>query len=252
MKQRLLFLCTGNSARSQLAEAIFRDLCGSHFIVESAGTSPSEIDPRVFQVLKQHNITSAGLVSKSVALRQEQHFDFVITLCDSANNECTLFTDSQALMHWDLVDPKPLKGIQPFIDTFDALHKRIALFLMLNGKTSTDKVSPVELFKIMSDPLRLKVLMLIEDEKALSVSDLVKVLEVSQPKVSRHLALLREVGLLKVQKQGLWVFYGLSDQLPIWISHTLATVRNGNPNIINHEKIKLQQIANRKRLTLTK
>jgi protein-tyrosine-phosphatase/DNA-binding transcriptional ArsR family regulator len=248
MKQRLLFLCTGNSARSQLAEAIFRDLCGESFIIESAGTAPSEIDPRVYELLERHNISSVGLVSKSATQLEKHQFDYVITLCDSANNECQLFTDSQALIHWDLPDPKPLVGMQPFIDTFNALQKRIALFLMLNGKASTDKFSPVELFKIMSDPLRLKVLMLIEDEKALSVSDLVNVLEVSQPKVSRHLALLREVRLLKIQKQGLWVFYSLSDQLPTWIQHTLTTVRNGNPSMINHEKIKLQQIPDRKRI----
>ncbi|MEH6453280.1 MAG: metalloregulator ArsR/SmtB family transcription factor, partial [Psychromonas sp.] len=214
------------------------------------GTSPSEIDPRVFELLQQHNISSTGLVSISAAQLEHQQFDFVITLCDSANNECQLFSDSQALIHWDLPDPKPLMGMQPFVDTFDALQQRIELFLMLNGKTSSDKFNPVELFKIMSDPLRLKVLMLIEDEKALSVSDLVKVLEVSQPKVSRHLALLREVGLLKIQKQGLWVFYSLSDQLPTWIKHTLATVRNGNASMINNEKIKLQQIPDRKKMSL--
>jgi protein-tyrosine-phosphatase/DNA-binding transcriptional ArsR family regulator len=250
MKQRLLFLCTGNSARSQLAEAIFRDLCADSFTVESAGTAPSEIDPRIFELLEQHNISSTGLVSQSAAQFEHQQFDYVITLCDSANNECQLFSDSQALIHWDLPDPKPLIGMQPFVDTFNVLNERITLFLMLNTQTSMDKFNPVELFKIMSDPLRLKVLMLIEDEKALSVSDLVNVLEVSQPKVSRHLALLREVGLLTIQKQGLWVFYSLSDQLPTWIKHTLTTVRNGNPSMINHEKITLQKITNRKKLLI--
>ncbi|WP_019613379.1 metalloregulator ArsR/SmtB family transcription factor [Psychromonas ossibalaenae] len=246
MKKRLLFLCTGNSARSQLAEALFRHLCNDSFIVASAGTAPSEIDPRVFEVLKANAVGSQGLKSQSVEQLQYEHFDYVITLCDKANHECALFSDSQALIHWDFSDPKYLPGIQPFIDTFNGLKARISLFLMLNGQEAADPFGPVELFKIMSDPLRLKVLMLIEDEQSLSVGDLVNVLEVSQPKVSRHLALLRDGGILQVKKQGLWVFYSLSEHLPAWIRHTLATVRNGNPGIINREKIKLHQIADRK------
>lgn len=248
--KRILFLCTGNSARSQLAEALMRHMAGSRYEVLSAGMKPETVDPRVYQVLSERGINSDHLQSLSAQELQHQHFDFVITLCDKASNECALFADSEALLHWDFKDPKPLSGHQPFRDTLEGLEHRIALFLMLNGADQENIMGPVELFKIMSDPLRLKILMLIEDEKALSVSDLVDVLDVSQPKVSRHLALLRDGGVLDTQREGLWVFYHFSDQLPIWVRHTLATVRNGNSAMINQEKLKLSLLKERKKPTL--
>ncbi len=247
VKKRILFLCTGNSARSQLAEAMMRHMAGDSFDVQSAGMKPEEVDPRVYQVLEEHGINSDNLHSQSALDLEDQHFDVVITLCDKASNECALFSDSDALIHWDFKDPKPHKGAQGFRDTFDGLKSRIALFLMLNGEEPSDVLGPVELFKIMSDPLRLRILMLIEDEKALTVGDLTKVLEVSQPKVSRHLALLRDGGVLQDQREGLWVFYRLSDALPVWVRHTLATVRNGNPGMINEEKLKISQLTDRKK-----
>ncbi|MCW8327684.1 metalloregulator ArsR/SmtB family transcription factor [Photobacterium sp. SDRW27] len=247
MKKRILFLCTGNSARSQLAEALMRHMAGEHYQVVSAGMKPEGVDPRVYQVLEQHGVCADNLHSISAAELHEQHFDVVITLCDRASNECALFSDSDALIHWDFKDPKSMEGIEGFEEAFEGLQARIALFLMLNGEEQSDVVGPVELFKIMSDPLRLRILMLIEDELALTVGDLTKVLEVSQPKVSRHLALLRDGGVLQDQREGLWIFYRLADQLPVWIRHTLATVRNGNPGLINKEKLKLSQIKDRKK-----
>lgn len=247
MKKSILFLCTGNSARSQLAEALMRHMAGEQYQVMSAGMKPEEVDPRVYQVLAKEGICADNLHSISAAELQDRHFDIVITLCDRASNECALFSDSDALMHWDFKDPKPIEGVEGFQETFEGLKARIALFLLLNGKEQNDVVGPVELFKIMSDPLRLRILMLIEDEKALTVGDLTKVLDVSQPKVSRHLALLRDGGVLQDQREGLWIFYRLADQLPAWIRHTLATVRNGNPGMINQEKLKLSQIKDRKK-----
>lgn len=248
MTQRVLFLCTGNSARSQLAEAIFRHLTGDNFIVQSAGTQPSEIDPRVFTVLEEKSIDANQLTNTRLDEVKDVHFDYVITLCDKANQECALFSDTNALLHWDLVDPKPIKGKQVFIDTFNDLKDRIALFVMLNEIPSDKIVSAIELFKIMSDPLRLKILMLLEDETALTVSDMTTVLDASQPKVSRHLALLRDGGILQDKRQGLWIFYQFAEQLPVWVKHVLTTVRNGNPTIINQEKLALNALANRKRL----
>lgn len=245
--KRILFLCTGNSARSQLAEALMRHLGGEQYAVFSAGMKPETVDPRVYEVLAERGINSENLHSLSAADLQDQHFDFVITLCDKASNECALFADSDALLHWDFLDPKPQAGLQPFRDTLFGLEQRIALFMMLNGDAQDSIMGPVELFKIMSDPLRLRILMLLEDEPALTVGDLVEVLGESQPKVSRHLALLRDGGVLETQREGLWIFYRLSSQLPCWVRHTLATVRNGQPGIINQEKIALSQLAERKK-----
>lgn len=245
--KRILFLCTGNSARSQLAEAMMRHMAGESYEVFSAGTKPESVDPRVYEVLAERGIAADNLQSLSALDLQDQHFDTVITLCDKASNECALFADSDALLHWDFKDPKPQAGVAPFREVCDGLQQRIALFLMLNGEEQTCVMGPVELFKIMSDPLRLRILMLIEDEKALTVGDLVSVLEMSQPKVSRHLALLRDGGVLDTQREGQWIFYHFSDALPSWVKHTLATVRNGNPGMINQEKLKLSRLSERKK-----
>ncbi|GAL08633.1 arsenate reductase [Photobacterium aphoticum] len=113
----------------------------------------------------------------------------MITLCDKASNECALFADSDALLHWDFLDPKPQAGLKPFRDTLAGLEQRIALFMMLNGDAQDSIMGPVELFKIMSDPLRLRILMLLEDEPALTVGDLVEVLGESSLKsldISRY------------------------------------------------------------------
>jgi arsenate reductase len=241
MKKRVLFLCTGNSARSQLAEALFNHMCGSDFEAMSAGVHPSTIDPRVFDILQADDVDSSGLQSKSSEDYAAEHFDFVITLCDNAKDECAVFEDADAQIHWDFFDPKPLAGLKPFRTVTEGLKDRIALFLLLNGHEAENTVVPTALFKVMSDPLRLKILMLLEDEKALTVSELTKALEVSQPKVSRHLALLRDGGFLLDRREGLWIFYRLADHLPIWIRHTLETVRNGNPAIINQEKRNLKE-----------
>lgn len=240
MKKQVLFLCTGNSARSQLAEAIFNHMAGDRFHADSAGVHPSEVDPRVFEVLDGQNITSEGLRSKDYAEVESNHYDFVITLCDNAKDECVIFEQDVDQLHWNLVDPKPLEGVKPFKNTAKELIERISLFLLLNSEENNTHVDPSSFFKLMSDPLRLKILMLLEDEQDLTVTDLKNALNESQPKVSRHLALLRDTTFLKDTRQGLWIHYRLSPSLPMWIKHLLQTVRFGNPGIINVEKSRLK------------
>ena len=251
MKKRLLFLCTGNSARSQLAEALFNHMSGDNFEAISAGVNPGEVDPRVFEILGQDGVDSSGLESKSSEAFASEHFDFVITLCDNAKDECVVFEDADAQIHWDFFDPKQMEGVEPFRKVAEGLKDRIALFLLLNGHEAENTVAPTMLFKVMSDPLRLKILMLLEDEKILTVSDLTTALGESQPKVSRHLALLRDGGFLQDQREGLWIFYRLADHLPTWIRHTLETVRNGNPAIINQEKMNLKLSDKRKKMSIS-
>lgn len=249
MKKRILFLCTGNSARSQLAEALFNHLADDRFEAVSAGTEPCEVDPRVHAVLSAQGIVSDQLSSKAIAQFSDQTFDFVITLCDMARDECGLFAGTPAQIHWDFPDPKMREGIAPFQQVYTGLEQRISLFLLLNGQSAEDVMVPTMLFKVMSDPLRLKILMLLEDEQVLSVSDLTLATGESQPKVSRHLALLRDGGFLRDERDGLWIFYRLSEQLPKWIRYTLEIVRNGNPAIINSEKARLKSAGRKRRYT---
>ncbi|REG82910.1 metalloregulator ArsR/SmtB family transcription factor [Marinomonas pollencensis] len=240
MTKLLLFLCTGNSARSQLAEAIFNHLSKGNIRAISAGVSPTEIDERVYDALQEQGVNGEGLYAKSYQSIANQKFDYVVTLCDAAKDECVFFEEDIAQLHWDFVDPKPLQGIEPFHKAVAGLIERITLFLMLNNGLDEQSVDPSLLFKLMSDPTRLKMLMLLEDESMLTVSDLVIALAESQPKVSRHLAVLRDSSFLKATKNGLWVRYQVSNDLPIWIRHLLQTVRTGNPSIINAEKARLK------------
>jgi arsenate reductase len=242
----LLFLCTGNSARSQLAEALFRHLADDSFRVFSAGTQPQGIDERVYQVLDSLGIPSTGLTSQSIEDLKVDHFDCVITLCDNAKNECAHYPDSEALIHWDLEDPKGELGIAPFEKTAEKLQEHILLFLKLNRPGVIHKgTDPADFFKILSDTTRLRILMLIEDEQELCVSDLTEALQESQPKISRHLAQMRSLKILKIRRQAQQIFYRLSDELPDWMKLVLATTRNGQPNVINQEKIRLKAHSTR-------
>ncbi len=242
----VLFLCTGNSARSQLAEALFRHIAGDRFETYSAGTQPQTIDPRVFQVLDEQGIDAAGLQSKTVETLSVYPFDYVITLCDNAKDECARYPDSSALMHWNLPDPRPQEGIEPFRQTFAKLEEFIHLFLKLNAPDDVAfPDSPSTFFKILSDNTRLRILMLIEDEKELCVSELSGALNEIQPKISRHLAQMRAMRILSVRRQGQSAYYHLSGDLPAWINMVLATVRQGNPDFINNEKIRLKAMLNR-------
>ncbi|MDG3087662.1 metalloregulator ArsR/SmtB family transcription factor [Vibrio hannami] len=246
MVRKILFLCTGNSARSQLAEGLFNRMAKGNFTAASAGTRPDEVDPRVVEVLTEHGIDASALRSKSTQEFEGQTFDFVITLCERAKDECGVFDEQGDQIHWDFADPRDATGKEAFEEVYRGLEERISLFLLLNGHQVEGVFAPTAFFKVMSDPLRLKIIMLLEDETVLSVSDLTEALGESQPKVSRHLALLRDSGFLQDERDGLWIFYRLSDHLPLWIKHTLQTVRNGNPGIINHEKHQLK-LAERKR-----
>jgi protein-tyrosine-phosphatase/DNA-binding transcriptional ArsR family regulator len=101
---RLLFVCTGNSARSQLAEAIARDLAGGAAAVFSAGPRPAGVHPMTLTVLKELGLPADNLRSKSID-EVGVRFDFVITLCDVAREDCPPFPSHADVIHWSLPDP---------------------------------------------------------------------------------------------------------------------------------------------------
>jgi len=241
----VLFLCTGNSARSQLAEAMLRHLGGDKFEAFSAGTDPQPIDERVFQVLTRQGVSSEGLTSKGIEALPRSEFDFVITLCDKANQECPPLSGGGAMIHWDFADPRPQSGIKPFEHTLYALTERLRLFVQVNSHHQQPQLQPTELFKALSDPTRLRILMLLEDERELCVCELTEALAESQPKISRHLAQLRDQQILADRRQGQWIFYQLADTLPDWARQVLATTRSGNGAQINSEKARLKAMGDR-------
>ena len=109
MKRRVLFLCTGNSARSQMAEALLRDLAGDQFEALSAGVAPTSLNPLAVEVMKEIGIDISGQRSKDVAEFLGQKMDCVVTVCDHARQVCPVFPAEQCL-HWSLPDPAAFLG----------------------------------------------------------------------------------------------------------------------------------------------
>lgn len=109
---RVLFLCTGNSARSQMAEALLRRHGGSGFEVASAGTSPRGVHPLTVRALAEVGVDASGARSKSIAEFLGQEFDWVVTVCDRARDACPTFPGPGGREHWGLDDPADAGGTE--------------------------------------------------------------------------------------------------------------------------------------------
>jgi arsenate reductase (thioredoxin) len=109
-KKRVLILCTGNSARSQMAEGLLRHDAGETFDIESAGTKPGFVRPEAIAVMKELGIDISGHRSKNVDEFHGQQFDYVITVCDNARESCPVFFGAAQRLHRDFEDPAALTG----------------------------------------------------------------------------------------------------------------------------------------------
>jgi len=107
-KKRVLILCTGNSARSQMAEGILRHDGGKDFEVFSAGTNPSHVRAEAIRAMKEIDIDISGQYSKSVDEFVGQDFDYIITVCDNAKESCPVFPGKAKRIHQSFEDPPPL------------------------------------------------------------------------------------------------------------------------------------------------
>jgi arsenate reductase len=131
---RVLFLCTGNSARSIIAEAVLRELGGDAFDVSSAGTQPKGVNPHTVQVLAEHAIDVAGAQSRHVDAFTGEQFDYVITVCDDAAERCPVFPGQTQRMHWSFADPAAIQGsadekLAAFRETVRAVRERVTAFV---------------------------------------------------------------------------------------------------------------------------
>ena len=107
---RVLFVCTGNSARSVMAEALLRQHGGDTFDVYSAGTQPKGINPLTLRVLADAGIDASWARSKSVDEFRGQSFDYVVTVCDEARQVCPVFPGVHESLHWGYEDPADAQG----------------------------------------------------------------------------------------------------------------------------------------------
>jgi arsenate reductase len=106
----VIFICTGNSARSQMAEAILRNEAGSQFDVVSAGVTPRPVNPLTIQALANVGIDIGEAKAKPVGMFLGRRFDYVITLCDRARLTCPVFPGGRETLHWGLDDPTAVEG----------------------------------------------------------------------------------------------------------------------------------------------
>jgi arsenate reductase (thioredoxin) len=140
---RVLFVCTGNSARSIMAEALLRRHGGNRFEVHSAGTDPRGINPLTLRVLDEAGIDASWARSKSVNEFLGQPFDYVITVCDQARQVCPVFPGVHESLHWGYEDPAEATGtdqerLAVFRRVFIAMGERVQQFTAIVTRTATE------------------------------------------------------------------------------------------------------------------
>ena len=133
-KTRVLILCTGNSARSQMAEGLLRHDGGERFEVHSAGTISSFVRPQAIEAMREIGIDISGHRSKSVDEFIGQEFDYVITVCDNANENCPVFPGKTKRIHWSFDDPAEATGSEADVSEFfgrvrDEIRKQLKGFI---------------------------------------------------------------------------------------------------------------------------
>ena len=133
-KQRLLILCTGNSARSQMAEGLLRHMAGDRYEVFSAGTRPASLNPNAVEAMREIGIDISGQRSKSVDVFVDQQFDYIITVCDNAKESCPIFPGGGQRIHQSFEDPAAHPGEQgaAFRKVRDALNSWLKKFVAQN------------------------------------------------------------------------------------------------------------------------
>lgn len=131
MKKKILFLCTGNSARSQLAEGLMRHLRGDEFEVFSAGTEPKGVHPKTLAVLREIGIEASGQTSKHIDDLPVKEFDYSITLCSSAAQNCPVFCGKGKKMHQGFADPAATIGSDATVlQAFRNVRDEIKAFIL--------------------------------------------------------------------------------------------------------------------------
>jgi arsenate reductase (thioredoxin) len=133
MKNRVLFLCTGNSARSQMAEALLLLMAGQHFEVYSAGTHPAGLNPAAIGAMRELGVDISSHRSKHVNEFLSKQFDYVITVCDRAKESCPVFPSASRLLHWSFEDPAAAADAQRkeiFTRVRDEIADKICQFIV--------------------------------------------------------------------------------------------------------------------------
>lgn len=126
MKKKVLFICTHNSARSQMAEGLLRNLYGDRYEVYSAGTQPTQVNPNAVRVMVEIGIDISEQKAKSVNQYLGDEFDYVVTVCDNAKETCPIFSGGKKIIHKGFEDPLRFIGNeQGILDKFRQVRNEI-------------------------------------------------------------------------------------------------------------------------------
>ncbi len=133
-KTRVLFLCTHNSARSQMAEGFLRAMAGDRFEAQSAGTEKTSVNPLAIRVMAERGIDLSGHTSKVYDGLLQERWDYLVTVCDDANERCPFIPGVANRLHWSFEDPSRAKGsdeerLQTFRRIRDQIQQRLAEWL---------------------------------------------------------------------------------------------------------------------------
>jgi arsenate reductase len=140
MKTSVLFLCTHNAARSQMAEGLLRRMGGEQFDVFSAGTEATGLHPLAVEVMSEIGIDISGQRSKTLDEYAGRKFDYVITVCDGANESCPIFPGGTQRAHWSFDDPGAVTGteeqrLRAFREVREGIQQRLRMFQTVSAKT---------------------------------------------------------------------------------------------------------------------
>ena len=124
-RSRVLFLCTHNSARSQMAEGLLRHLAGDRFEAHSAGTEATQVRPLAIRAMDEIGVNISGQESKTLERYLREPFDHVITVCDDANEACPFFPGAENRLHWSFEDPSQAAGTE---------DERMAVFRLVRDR----------------------------------------------------------------------------------------------------------------------
>ena len=147
---RVLFVCTHNSARSQMAEGMVRAWGGNRFEAFSAGTEASHVRPEAIAVMREIGIDISGHTSKTILPFLGEAFAWVITVCDAAKESCPVVPGGAEQAHWSIDDPSTIEGdeeerLEAFRTARDHLRDRVHMFLLAAGRTDLPQPAPTRI-----------------------------------------------------------------------------------------------------------
>jgi arsenate reductase len=147
---RVLFVCTHNSARSQMAEGMVRAWGGDRFEAFSAGTEATRVRPEAITVMREIGIDISGHTSKTVLPFLGQAFSWVITVCDAAKESCPVIPGASRQTHWSIDDPSEAVGsererLEAFRTARDLLRDRVHMFLLAAGRSDLPQPAPTRI-----------------------------------------------------------------------------------------------------------